>query len=333
MQELVSLQEIKAAAKNLPRTIRRTPMVALARRTDEVGHERLLVKAENLQVTGAYKVRAAFTLVNDLSPSERKKGIVLASSGNFAQGFSYACSQVGMKVVAVMLDRTSEFKLRETSGYGAEIFLCGNNALGRQSVVDRLARERGMVAIDTWEDRRLIIGHGTVGLEIIEDCPDLETVLVPVSSGGMAAGIAVAVKELRPNARVIGVQPETANAAFVSLRQGKPTAIDYWNTIADGLSAVRPGELPFLHIQKYLDDIVLVSEEEIAQAFRTLLLRCKIVAEPAGAVAPAALLSGKVSADRTTVAVVGGGNVTPMMVEQMLRMSKSVKVCDDKLQV
>jgi threonine dehydratase len=308
------------AAANLPVLIRRTPILPVAPQASEVGRERLFVKAENLQVTGSYKVRAAFTLIKHLSPPELNRGIVLASSGNFAQGFSYAGNWMGIHIVVIMLDRTSHFKLQETAEYGGEVFLCGDDAINRQSVVERVAKERGMVAIDTWEDRRLAIGHGTVGLEIVEDHPFLETLLVPVSSGGLAAGIATAVKELNPKVKIIGVQPERANAAYVSLRAGSVTAIDYWDSIADGLSAAQPGALPFLHIQRYLDDIVLVSDSEIAHAFRTLFARCKIVAEPAGAVAAAAYLSGKVTQDRNTVALVSGGNLSRTMAKQMFDM-------------
>src|SRR5262249_43946595 len=151
----------------------------------------------------------------------------------------------------------------------------------------------GLTTIDTWEHPHVITGHGTLGLEMMDDYPAVQTVLVPVSSGGLAAGVATAVKEVRPNIKVIGVQPERANAAYISLRNGRPTTIDHWNSIADGLSASKPGELPFHHLQKYLDGIILVTEEEIALAIQTLLLRAKILAEPAGAVAAAAFLAGK----------------------------------------
>ena len=151
--------------------------------------------------------------------------------------------------------------------------------------------------------------------------PDVKTVLVPVSSGGVASGVATAIKETNPSVKVIGVQPERANAAYVSLQKGVPTAIDYWNTIADGLSAVRPGFSPFRHLQKYLDGIVLISEADIARAFRSLLMRTKIMAEPAGAVAAAAFLSGNVDTSRKTVACVTGGNVTVEMAQRMLEMA------------
>jgi threonine dehydratase len=178
-----------------------------------------------------------------------------------------------------------------------------------------------MTAIDTWEERPIAMGHGSIGLEIVEDMPLVETVLVPVSSGGVAAGIAAAVKLRRPDVRVVGVQPENANAAYVSMQRGEPTTINHWDSIADGLSAVRPGAFPFRHLQTFMDEIVLVSERDIAVAFRTLLFRSKILAEPAGAVAAAAFLSGRVPQDRRTVAAVTGGNVTEAMVAQMLEMA------------
>ena len=178
----------------------------------------------------------------------------------------------------------------------------------RQPTVERLAVERGMTAIDTWEEPPITAGHGTIGLEVVEDFPDVQQVLVPVSSGGCAAGIATAVKERRPDVKVIGVQPERANAAYVSLEGGAPPTIDYWVSIADGLSAVRPGAFPFLHLQRYLDDIVLIREEDIANSFCILRDRAKIIGEPAG-VGPLrpAFLAGKVDTSLTTVAVVNGG--------------------------
>jgi len=260
-------------------------------------------------------------VMNALTPEQRAKGVVLASSGNFAQAFAYAGALTGTPIVIVMLDRASPYKVEATRGYGAEVFFCGNDALSRQPTVEKIGRERGMTAIDTWEERPIAMGHGSIGLEIVEDMPAVETVLVPVSSGGVAAGIAAAVKLRRPDVRVVGVQPENANAAYVSMQRGEPTTINHWDSIADGLSAVRPGVFPFRHLQTFMDEIVLVSERDIAVAFRTLLFRSKVLAEPAGAVAAAAFLSGRVSQDRRTVAAVTGGNVTEAMVAQMLEMA------------
>jgi len=318
---LITLDDIERTRAGLPDVVRRTPIMALARDSAEVGRESLFLKCENLQVTGAYKVRAAFAVMNTLTPEQRAKGVVLASSGNFAQAFAYAGALTGTPIVIVMLDRASPYKVDATRGYGAEVVFCGNDALSRQPTVERIGRERGMTAIDTWEERPIAMGHGSIGLEIVEDMPSVETVLVPVSSGGVAAGIAAAVKLRRPDVRVVGVQPENANAAYVSMLKGEPTTINHWDSIADGLSAVRPGAFPFRHLQAFMDEIVLVSERDIAVAFRTLLFRSKILAEPAGAVAAAAYLSGRVPQDRRTVAAVTGGNVTEAMVVRMLEMS------------
>lgn len=310
MSDFTSLDDIEAAAAALPNYIRRTPIVPLARDSAEIGEERCFVKCENLQVTGAYKIRAAATMLNALDDEARKKGVVLTSSGNFAQAFAYAGRKLGVPITVVMLDRTSAYKVAATEGHGGEVYFCGNDALERQPTVFRLAEERGMTAIDTWEEPPITAGHGTIGLEIVDDFPDVKQVLVPVSSGGVAAGIAAAVKERRPDVRVVGVQPERANAAYVSMKAGEPTTIDYWDSIADGLSAVRPGAFPFRHLQRYLDDIVLISETDIAKAFCTLLERTKLMGEPAGVVATAAFLSGKVDTSLMTVAALTGGNLT-----------------------
>ncbi len=321
MPRLTTLDDIKEARAALPEFIRHTPILPLARDSAEVGREKLFLKCENLQVTGAYKVRAAYTVLRSLTDEQRKRGLVVTSSGNFAQAYAYAGASMGVPIVVVMLDSTSPFKVDNTKGYGAEVVFCGTDALERQPTVDRLAEERGMTAIDNWEYPPIVAGHASIGLEIVEDCPDVETVLVPVSSGGVAAGIATAVKLSKPDTKVIGVQPEKANAAYVSMQKGEATAIDYWDSMADGLSARRPGEYPFRHLQEYMDEIVLISEQDIADAFRTILYRGKLMGEPAGVVAAAAFLSGKTDSSRKTIAALTGGNVTEAVVDKMLAMS------------
>ncbi|MCC7271155.1 MAG: pyridoxal-phosphate dependent enzyme [Alphaproteobacteria bacterium] len=319
---LITLDEIRAVRAAMPAVIRRTPILPLAREPLEIGAERLFLKLETHQVTGAYKPRAAFAVMNALSPAARAKGVVMTSSGNFAQGFALAGRIMKVPVVVVMLDRTSPYKVAATRAHGAEVFFSGTDAAQRQPTVERVARERGMTAIDTWEDRPVALGHAGIGLEIVEDMPDVEQVLVPVSSGGMAAGTATAIKLLRPDIKVIGVQPERANAYWVSRQRGEPTLIDYWDSMADGLSAVRPGEFPFRHLQKYMDDVVLIREQDIADAFRMLLFRGKVLGEPAGVVAAAGFLAGKVDQSKKTLAVVTGGNLTEEMVGKLLAMSK-----------
>ena len=317
---LTTLQDIEDAREALPSIVRRTPIVPLAPESCDIGHEKLFLKAECLQVTGAYKVRAAFNVIRCLSEVERKRGIVLASSGNFAQAFAFAGAQLGVSVVVVMLDQTSSNKVLATQELGAEVVFCGRDALNRQPTVEAIAGDRGITSIDTWEYPPVIAGHGSIGLEIIEDAPEVEQILVPVSSGGVAAGIATAVKLSSPRIRIIGVQPEGANAYFLSRKAGKPVTLNHWDTIADGLSARFPGAYPFHHLQEYLDDVVLVSEKDIAASFRSLLYRGKLLVEPAGAVAAAAFFSGKVDQDRTTVAAVTGGNVTAETVQTLLSL-------------
>ena len=318
MTQFVTLDEIRAAHDSLPGIIRRTPIVPLARDSGEVGRESLFLKLENLQVTGAYKVRAAFNMIRVLGPQNLKRGLVLTSSGNFAQAFALAGRLYDVPIVVVMMDRTSPFKVEAARGYGAEVVFCGDDALARQPTAERVAAERGMTVIDTWEERPIPAGHGSIGLELLKQMPEVECVLAPVSSGGMIAGVATAIKESAPHVKVIGVQPERANAAYVSRENGAPTTIDYWDSMADGLSAVRPGAFPFAHVQRYVDDIVLVSEADIAAAFRALLYRGKVLGEPAGVVAAAGFLSGRVPSDRKTVALVTGGNIVPDMVRHLL---------------
>ncbi len=321
IERLVTFEDIRKAREALPSVIRRTPIIPFSRDSAEVGREKLFLKAENLQVTGAYKPRAAFTVINFLSPEERARGVVLSSSGNFAQAFAYAGVCFEVPIVVVMMDRASPYKVEAIRGYGAEVVFCGNDPLARQPKVAEIALARGMTEIDTWENHMVVAGHASIGLEILEDFPDVETILVPVSSGGLSAGVSTAVKLSRPDVKVIGVQPVKANAAYVSMQKGEPTTIDYWDTLADGLSAVRPGAVPFQHLKEHLDEIVLISEEALAAAFRKLLFRAKLMGEPAGVVAPAAYLAGKVDVDRKTVAILSGGNVTESVVQKMFQMS------------
>ena len=321
MKDLLSLSDIKIAQSRLPEIIRTTPIIPVSLDAKEIGNETLFLKCENMQVTGAYKVRAAFTAMHTLSEADRARGIVVASSGNFAQAFSYAGLLMKTPVAVVMLESTSPYKVAQTEGHGGEVIFCGSDAMNRQPTVERLALERQMKTIDTWEYPPLMAGHASIGMEILQQYPDVKQVLVPVSSGGVAGGVATAIKLQRPDVRVVGVQPEQANAAFLSAKVGKLVEIDNWDTIADGLSARKPGEFPFMHLQAYLDDIVLVSEREIASAFRTVLFRAKQVGEPAGVVAAAAFLSGKIDTQVATVAVLTGGNVGEDVVQHMLKIA------------
>ena len=322
VQDLVTASDIATARDCLPQDIRLTPVLPVAPSVQDVGDETLLIKAENLQVTGSYKPRAAFHFIDTLTPSQRDGGVVLSSSGNFAQAFAYAGAVTGTPVSVVMPRYTSRNKVEATRAYGADVVLCDEFA-DREPTVNMVAEERRMVALNTFENPEVIVGHGTIGLEIVEQVPDVATVLVPISSGGLASGIAVAVKAALPHVRVIAVQPAGANAAFVSWQAGEVTSIEDWDSLADALSAKRPGELPFRHLQAHLDDIVLVSEDEIAQSFQTLLVRTKTVAEPGGAVAVAAFLAGHAPDPGLAVAVVSGGNIRQATAEELMAMAGS----------
>jgi threonine dehydratase len=210
-----------------------------------------------------------------------------------------------------MMERTSPLKLEKTRRYGAEVVLCPNVFEERWHTLDRLEAERGMKAINTFEEPDVVIGHGTIGLEMVEALHDVDTVLVPVSSGGLIAGVATAVKELRPSARIIGVQPEGSNAVTLSFRQGEPVTIPSVDTICDALIAQKVGGLMFEHIQRYVDDMALVTDDDVKDAIHWLVEKAKLVVEPGGAVGAAALLSGKVKPQGKTIVLLSGGNIAP----------------------
>jgi threonine dehydratase len=313
---MVTVAEIELARRGLPAEVVRTPLLrcpALEREGP------VFLKAENLQVTGAYKARAAYTVLSSLGPEARLRGAALASSGNFATAFAFMGRRLGIPTAVVMMRRTAPYKVELVRALGAEIHFCEDRWDARDEVLQRLESERRMTVIHHLEDPRVITGHGTIGLEILEDCPEIELVLVPVSSGGLLAGVAAAVKARRPEARVIGVQPEGADAMARSLEAGEVVSIPEARTMCDALVATRPGRLPFEHARRDVERIVRVAEEEIAAAVRFLAMEAKLVAEPGGAVTTAALLSGRVAADRgPTVALVSGGNIAPERLAALL---------------
>ncbi|HID06767.1 MAG TPA: pyridoxal-phosphate dependent enzyme, partial [Armatimonadetes bacterium] len=262
---LVSIADIRAARKALPPQVRRTPMLPCEELSRECGLTAFL-KCENLQVTGSYKARAAFTILNRLPQEQKARGAALTSSGNFAAAFAYMGTLLGIPTAVVMMRKSEPFKVERTHRYGAEVIFCDDRFDARFEVLEQLQRERGMVAINHFEDANVIIGHGTLGLEMLDDLPDMDAVLVPVSSGGLIAGVATAIKESQPHVRVIGVQPEGSNAAYLSFRVGHVQRIASVRTICDALVAQYPGQLPFQHIQRYVDDMVLVSDEDVKMA-------------------------------------------------------------------
>ena len=314
---LVSLDDVVAAAERIAGTVRRTPLVASA--LGSAGSP-LLLKCENLQLGGSFKLRGATSAIALLTPQERSRGVITHSSGNHAQAVARAARDAGIRATVVMPHTAPEVKRRATADLGAEIVSV--DAAERAATVDRLAAESGAVFVPPYDDVRVIAGQGTVGLEIVEDCPDVATVLVPVSGGGLLSGIAVAVKALRPQARVVAVEPELAGDLAEGWRRGVRATWDAartGQTIADGLRVTAVGHLPWRHIQAYVDDVVTVTEEQIRDAVRRLLLECKLVCEPSGAVAVAGFLAHESAlADGPAVAVLSGGNVEPTLLRALL---------------
>jgi threonine dehydratase len=320
VDRVITLDDVRLAQRRVQGVALRTPLVPCPRGEED---RLLYFKAENLQPTGAFKLRGAYNKVSSLSPDERRRGVVAHSSGNHAQAVAYAARSLGVRAVIVMPRGAPRVKLDATAAFGAEVVFVGGDSAERVLKAEELATEHGYVPVPPYDDETLIAGQGTVGLEILEDLPEVETVLVPVSGGGLISGVAAAMKLSRPGVRVIGVEPELAADARESLRTGtlvELPAEQVGRTIADGLRVRKLGYAPFEHISAFVDDIVAVSEDEILDAMRRMALRARLVAEPSGAVAFAAHLfhRDELPATRLNVAVVSGGNVEPQLLSQVL---------------
>ena len=280
------------------------------------------LKCENLQRTGSYKLRGAYHRISALSAEERARGVVAASAGNHAQGVAYAARELGIRATIFMPVGVALPKLDATRQYGADVVLQGDSIGETIEAAAAFAVETGAVIIPPFDHPDVIAGQGTLGLEILEQVPDATTIVVPIGGGGLAAGIASAAKqqaarEGRP-LRIIGVQAENAAPYIASLAAGEPRQVPVVPTIADGIAVYRPGELNFAIIRDTIDEVVTVSEDDIARALLVLLERAKLVVEPAGAVAVAAMMTGAVKSDGPIVAVLSGGNIDPMLMQRVV---------------
>jgi threonine dehydratase len=306
---LVTIDDIRAAAERIRGVALRTPLL----RWDDT----TWLKPESLQPIGAFKLRGAYNRIASLSDEERARGVVTYSSGNHAQAVARAARLLGSSAVICMPENAPRVKVAGVERDGAEIVFTGNDSEDRHRRAVELVAERGGVMVEPYDDPAIIAGQGTCGLEIVEDLPGVTSVLVPVSGGGLSSGVATAVKALAPSSRVIGVEPELAADARESLESGRLatwTAAQTGRTMADGLRTNALGALPFEHLRRYLDGVVTVSEDEIAEAMRQLARRGRLVVEPSGAAAMAAELSGAASrppGDDARVVIVSGGNVDP----------------------
>jgi threonine dehydratase len=281
---------------------------------------KLYLKLENLQPIGAFKLRGAYNKVASLSDEERRRGVISYSSGNHAQGVAYAARSLGVKAIIVMPGNAPKNKLEATAALGAEIVAVGPSSEERRLRAEQLAAEHGYVIVPPYNDEKIIAGQGTVGLEILEDLPNVETVLVPVGGGGLISGVSAAIKVSRPKVKVIGVEPELAADAQASLRAGHIvsfSAEQVSQTLADGLRTQSVGAINFEHIRCYVDDIVTVTEDEIRGALQALSGNAKTLPEPSGAVAPAAFLfhADKLPNTNINVAVISGGNIDPLLLQ------------------
>jgi threonine dehydratase len=279
----------------------------------------VLLKAENLQRTGSFKIRGAYLRMSRLSDEEREAGVVAASAGNHAQGVALAAQLLGIRATVFMPEGAPIPKEKATRGYGADVRFRGHSVDDALVAAKEFAAETGAVLIHPFDHADIVTGQGTCGLEILDQCPDLRTVVVPTGGGGFIAGIATAIKERRPDVRVVGVQAEGAAAYAASLRAGHPVALETMSTMADGIAVGCPGEVPFHAIQKYVDDMVTVSEESLSRALLLTLERAKLLVEPAGAAAVAALLENPTGFETPAVVVLSGGNVDPLLLMRVLR--------------
>lgn len=321
---MVSLTDIRAAQARLHGIAVRTPLLEWTAAADS---RKLFLKLENLQPIGAFKLRGAYNKIVSLSDEDRRRGVISYSSGNHAQGVAYAARALRVKAIIVMPGNAPKNKLEATAALGAEIVTVGPSSEERRLRAEELAAELGYVVVPPYNDEKIIAGQGTVGLEILEDLPAVETVLVPVGGGGLISGISAAIKLSHPKVKVIGVEPELAADAKASLRAGHIvsfTAEQVTQTLADGLRTQSIGAINFEHIRAYVDDIVSVKEDEIQQSMRALSANTKTVAEPSGAVAVAAFLfhAGELPRTKINAAVISGGNIDPQMLAELRKSQK-----------
>lgn len=306
---LITMDDIQQARQVINGRVHRTPMLTASLLGDMLG-VKLLFKAELFQKTGSYKPRGAINKLNSLTAEERASGVVSISAGNFAAGLAYAAAAMGVKATIVMPEAAVKGKVAATRAYGATAILHG---IGKDLMPKalELAEQHKLTFVHPFDDPMIIAGTGTVGLEIIEDVPAPDVVFVPVGGGGLIAGIATAIKILHPSTRVIGVEPTGSVTMLTSLQQHKPVSIEKSNTIADGLAAPFAGKHTLEHVEKYVDEVVLVSDDEIKEAMLLIMERSKLFVEPSGAAGFAALLYNKVNvpAGSTVVCVLSGGNI------------------------
>jgi len=318
MSELVGAAAIRAAADRLRGVIIPTPLLPAPWLDEGLGAE-VRLKCENLQRAGAFKIRGAYNAVASLTDEERARGVIAYSSGNHAQGVALAAKLFGIRAVVVMPTTAPRVKMDGARALGADVVLEGTTSVERQTRAEAIAAEDGLTIIPAFDDPRTIAGQGTVGLEIAEGWAEVQVVVVPVGGGGLISGIAAWIRNALPDCRIIGVEPEHANAMQQSMAAGHPVTIAPHVSVADGLMPVRPGDLTVAHALAYVDEVVTVSDDAIVEATALLLQKSKLVVEFSGAATVAALRSGDIDTRGMRVAaVLSGGNLDPMRALELL---------------
>jgi len=315
----LTLDDVHAAARRLLNRITRTPVITSQSWDDASGFS-VFFKCENLQRAGSFKIRGALNKLLTLSADERRRGVVAFSSGNHAQGVALAARLVGTTAVVCMPKDAPLLKVQATRGYGAEIVVYDRHTEDREAIARRIASETGRVVVPPFDDEAIMAGQGTAALEFLQDVPSLDALVAPVGGGGLMAGCGTVARTLFPGMQIIGVEPETANDTWLSIQKGERVSIPPPPTIADGVRLTTPGELTFPILQQTLSDVALVTDDEIRAALRYLVLRAHVVVEPTGAVAAAAVLSGKVPLERgaRVGVILSGGNIDPPLLSEIL---------------
>lgn len=306
MSTFVSLTDIRAAADRIRSIVRRTPLIDVS----AAAGRPLFLKAESLQPGGAFKIRGAYNMVAQLTDDQRRRGVVTYSSGNHGQAVALAARELGAHAVVVMPTTAPRIKVDGARSFGAEVIFAGRTSVERRQRAEHEAEARGLTMVPPFDHAWIIAGQGTVGLEILEQLPDVAAVLVPIGGGGLCAGVAAAIKPSKPDVQVIGVEPAGAAAMKASIDAGEPVALPKTESIADGLMPVRPGDLTFAHVREYAGRVVTVEDAQIAEAVLWAFEKAKIVAEPSGAATLAAALAGLDDVSGPVVAIVSGGNMS-----------------------
>jgi threonine dehydratase len=323
-REALSATDVEDAATRIAGKVRETPVLPAGELSRRVGAQ-VVLKAENLQLTGSFKARGAFNMIGRLAPEALRAGVVAASAGNHAQAVACAARAVGGRAVLVMPEQAPVSKIAAVRQYGGEVRLHGGNYDDAHAEADRLAQAEGMTVVHAFDQAEVVAGQGTVGLEIARQAPDVKLVVVPLGGGGLASGVGLAVAEWLPGARVVGVQAEACAPYIDSLAAHRPIGARSANTICDGIAVKRPGDFTLPLVERYVDEVVTVSDDEVAEAMVMLLERAKLVVEGAGAVAVAALMQGRVRApaDGEVCAVLSGGNVDASLLSECIRLGET----------